>query len=199
MMAPPRRWWVGSRRSALTSSSLRTKPGHRPAETLASLATKLGLNCVGGKSGTTVARALQSGGTMVTYGGMSKQPVSVGTGSLIFDDITLVGAVDPRLSPPLPRRSHFDPRPTHPQTGFWMTRWNETRPKAERKMTDEGRLALSGELTLKYRTWYIPQWKDAFAEPPRRGQTPRRSSSSLDRDMDGGDGGGGGGAGGGWG
>ncbi|KAK3191099.1 mitochondrial 2-enoyl thioester reductase [Lecanicillium sp. MT-2017a] len=59
----------------------------------------LAMNCVGGKSATTLARALGEGGTMVTYGGMSKQPVSLPIGLLIFKDIRFVG--------------------------FWLSKWNE--------------------------------------------------------------------------
>nr|XP_055245787.1 enoyl-[acyl-carrier-protein] reductase, mitochondrial isoform X3 [Gorilla gorilla gorilla] len=36
---------------------------------------RLALNCVGGKSSTELLRQLARGGTMVTYGGMAKQPV----------------------------------------------------------------------------------------------------------------------------
>lgn len=37
---------------------------------------RLALNCVGGKSSTELLRHLAPGGTMVTYGGMAKQPVT---------------------------------------------------------------------------------------------------------------------------
>ncbi|KAJ1498238.1 hypothetical protein HMI54_010390 [Coelomomyces lativittatus] len=45
------------------------------------------------------------GGTMITYGGMSKEPVIVPTSALIFKDIQL--------------------------KGFWMTRWKHTHTKQE--------------------------------------------------------------------
>lgn len=69
----------------------------------------LGLNCVGGRSALTVLRNLANHGTMVltlidtryyivrkqfnkvTYGGMSRKPLTVPTGSLIFNDIKVVG------------------------------------------------------------------------------------------------------------
>ncbi|KAJ3242140.1 hypothetical protein HDU78_001518 [Chytriomyces hyalinus] len=60
---------------------------------------KLGLNCVGGKSAASIARWLQPGASLVTYGGMSKQPVEIPTSLLIFNDLKV--------------------------EGFWMTRWNE--------------------------------------------------------------------------
>lgn len=59
---------------------------------------KLAFNCVGGKSSMVLFRYLQPKGTMVTYGGMSKQPVTVPTGSLIFNDVKV--------------------------RGFWMSKWN---------------------------------------------------------------------------
>ncbi|XP_030372741.1 enoyl-[acyl-carrier-protein] reductase, mitochondrial [Scaptodrosophila lebanonensis] len=60
---------------------------------------KLAFNCVGGKSATEVTRHLDNGGIMVTYGGMSREPVTVATGPLIFKDIAF--------------------------RGFWMTRWSK--------------------------------------------------------------------------
>ncbi|XP_009620832.3 enoyl-[acyl-carrier-protein] reductase, mitochondrial-like [Nicotiana tomentosiformis] len=51
----------------------------------------LGLNCVGGNAATLVVKFLKQGGTMVTYGGMSKEPVTVSTSYFVFKDITLKG------------------------------------------------------------------------------------------------------------
>ncbi|XP_023165137.1 enoyl-[acyl-carrier-protein] reductase, mitochondrial [Drosophila hydei] len=69
---------------------------------------QLALNCVGGKSATEVSRHLNDRGVMVTYGGMSREPVTVATGPLIFKDIAF--------------------------RGFWMTRWaKENFNAAERK------------------------------------------------------------------
>ncbi|KAL7887275.1 hypothetical protein AOLI_G00049960 [Acnodon oligacanthus] len=58
---------------------------------------KLALNGVGGKSATELLRHLQSGGTMVTYGGMAKQPITVPVSALIFKDVKI--------------------------RGFWVTQW----------------------------------------------------------------------------
>uniref|UniRef100_A0A182XGS9 Enoyl-[acyl-carrier-protein] reductase, mitochondrial n=1 Tax=Anopheles quadriannulatus TaxID=34691 RepID=A0A182XGS9_ANOQN len=60
---------------------------------------RLALNCVGGKSALELARQLDQAGVMVTYGGMSREPVTVPTASLIFKDLRFVG--------------------------FWMTRWTK--------------------------------------------------------------------------
>uniref|UniRef100_A0A2K6V4K8 Enoyl-[acyl-carrier-protein] reductase, mitochondrial n=1 Tax=Saimiri boliviensis boliviensis TaxID=39432 RepID=A0A2K6V4K8_SAIBB len=52
---------------------------------------RLALNCVGGKSSTELLRHLARGGTMVTYGGMAKQPVIASVSLLIFKDLKLRG------------------------------------------------------------------------------------------------------------
>ncbi|KAF2457847.1 trans-2-enoyl-CoA reductase-like protein [Lineolata rhizophorae] len=63
---------------------------------------KLGLNCVGGKLATSMAKALSSEGHLVTYGAMSKQPVQLPAPLLIFKNI------------------HFD--------GFWVSKWSDSNP-----------------------------------------------------------------------
>ncbi|CAO2145293.1 unnamed protein product [Urochloa humidicola] len=49
----------------------------------------LGFNCVGGNSASLLLKFLRQGGTMVTYGGMSKRPVTAPTSYFIFKDISL--------------------------------------------------------------------------------------------------------------
>lgn len=61
---------------------------------------RLALNCVGGKSSTQLLKLIAPSGTMVTYGGMSKEPVIVPTSALIFSDVRV--------------------------RGFWMTKWYQT-------------------------------------------------------------------------
>jgi mitochondrial enoyl-[acyl-carrier protein] reductase / trans-2-enoyl-CoA reductase len=68
----------------------------------------LALNCVGGKNALEVLRHLQHSGKMVTYGGMSREPVNIPTGALIFKNLSF--------------------------HGFWMTAWNE---KASPVVKDE--------------------------------------------------------------
>ncbi|XP_066140675.1 enoyl-[acyl-carrier-protein] reductase, mitochondrial-like [Euwallacea fornicatus] len=60
---------------------------------------KLALNCVGGKNALECLRHLQNGSPMVTYGGMSRDPLTIPTSSLIFKDLQF--------------------------RGFWMTRWSK--------------------------------------------------------------------------
>ncbi|XP_067366659.1 enoyl-[acyl-carrier-protein] reductase, mitochondrial isoform X3 [Channa argus] len=75
---------------------------------------KLALNGVGGKSATEILRHLQVGGSMVTYGGMAKQPVTVPVSALIFKDLKV--------------------------RGFWVTQWKRDHSHDERifrSMLDE--------------------------------------------------------------
>ncbi|KAJ5772017.1 hypothetical protein N7520_002546 [Penicillium odoratum] len=63
---------------------------------------RLALNCVGGKNATALAKTLAPDSHMVTYGAMSKQPVALPSGLLIFKNIT------------------FD--------GFWVSKWGDKNP-----------------------------------------------------------------------
>ncbi|KAI6783060.1 trans-2-enoyl-CoA reductase-like protein [Emericellopsis cladophorae] len=71
----------------------------------------LGLNCVGGKNATALARSLSEGGTLVSYGGMAKQPVALPVGLLIFKDIRFVG--------------------------FWLSKWNEKDVQGRKHMIND--------------------------------------------------------------
>lgn len=90
----------------------------------------LGFNCVGGDSASLVLKFLRQGGTMVTYGGMSKKPVTVSTSSFIFKDLAL--------------------------RGFWLQKWmNAGKAKECRAMIDH-LLDVVQEGKLKYETHLIP-------------------------------------------
>jgi mitochondrial enoyl-[acyl-carrier protein] reductase / trans-2-enoyl-CoA reductase len=67
---------------------------------------RLALNAVGGDSAGTLSKSLGEGGKLVTYGGMSKQPIKLATGPLIFKDLSY--------------------------HGFWMTRWYANHSAQER-------------------------------------------------------------------
>lgn len=58
---------------------------------------RLGLNSVGGSSALQIAQVLAPGGTLATFGAMSKQALKIPTGLLIFRDLKF--------------------------QGFWLTRW----------------------------------------------------------------------------
>lgn len=68
---------------------------------------RLGLNCVGGKPVTAMAKILSSEAHLVSYGAMSKQPITLPTGLLIFKNI------------------HFD--------GFWVSKWSDRNPAEKEK------------------------------------------------------------------
>ncbi|XP_039756202.1 enoyl-[acyl-carrier-protein] reductase, mitochondrial-like [Pararge aegeria] len=72
----------------------------------------LALNCVGGKSALEVVRYLEKTGVMVTYGAMSRDPVTIPNSALIFKDISF--------------------------HGFWMTAWKEkaSMDEKEKMMAD---------------------------------------------------------------
>lgn len=52
---------------------------------------RLGLNCVSGQAVADMAKYLAPGSTLVTYGGMSKRPLTMPVSQLIFRDIHLSG------------------------------------------------------------------------------------------------------------
>jgi len=72
---------------------------------------RLGLNCVGGKSAAAMAKVLAPEGHLVTYGAMSKQPVELPSGLLIFKNIVL--------------------------DGFWVSRWSDANPEEKRRTVEE--------------------------------------------------------------
>lgn len=51
----------------------------------------LAFNAVGGESASLLSKCLDQGGTMVTYGGMSMKPITVGTPQFIFRNLQFVG------------------------------------------------------------------------------------------------------------
>ncbi|KAI9761692.1 MAG: mitochondrial 2-enoyl thioester reductase [Candelina submexicana] len=72
---------------------------------------KLGLNCVGGKNATAIAKVLDEDACLVTYGAMAKQPLQLPTGLLIFKNI------------------RFE--------GFWVSRWSERYPEEKRRTVED--------------------------------------------------------------
>ncbi|KAJ2686413.1 mitochondrial 2-enoyl thioester reductase [Coemansia spiralis] len=67
---------------------------------------KLGLNCVGGRMALAMTKHLGEGATLVSYGGMSRQPVVLPTSLLLFRDVRACG--------------------------FWMNKWYENCTPGER-------------------------------------------------------------------
>src|SRR5947209_474775 len=72
-------------------------------------AIRLALNAVGGENALRVAKCLAPDGTMVTYGAMSLQPLSIPNGMLIFKNLRF--------------------------TGFWVNKWYEAATPEQRAET----------------------------------------------------------------
>ena len=72
---------------------------------------KLGLNCVGGPQSLAMVKTLSPGGHLVTYGAMSKQPLSLPTGLLIFKDLKF--------------------------SGFWVSRWSDAHAQEKERTVEE--------------------------------------------------------------
>ena len=72
---------------------------------------KVGLNCVGGKPGTALAKFLSSEASMVTYGAMSKKPLELPASLLIFKNLNF--------------------------TGFWVSKWSDKHPDQKKQTVDD--------------------------------------------------------------
>jgi trans-2-enoyl-CoA reductase len=72
---------------------------------------KLGLNCVGGPQTLALVKTMSPGAHLVTYGAMSKQPLSLPTGLLIFKDLKF--------------------------SGFWVSRWSDANPQEKERTVEE--------------------------------------------------------------
>jgi len=72
---------------------------------------RLGLNCVGGALVNNMAKYLAPSSPMVTYGAMSRQPVNLPMGLLIFKDISF--------------------------HGFWVSRWSDKNPQEKEACVKE--------------------------------------------------------------
>lgn len=72
---------------------------------------RLALNSVGGKSSASIARKLEKNALMLTYGGMSKQPVTLPTSLHIFKGLT--------------------------SSGYWVTELNKEHPEVKVKTVED--------------------------------------------------------------
>jgi NADPH:quinone reductase-like Zn-dependent oxidoreductase len=95
---------------------------------------RLALNCVGGETTKQMLKLLGSSAHLVSYGAMSKQPVSIPTSYFIFKNLV----------------AH----------GFWQHKWyddhsREDRVKLLEKLTDIITSGNAGLAILAVRTWLI--------------------------------------------
>lgn len=93
-------------------------------------AIRLGLNAVGGDSALRIMNTLAFGGTLVSYGAMSLQPLKVPTGLLLFKDLRL--------------------------RGIWINKWYDDATPQERMQTFKPlfEMAKRGLLTTKVEKIY---------------------------------------------
>jgi len=108
---------------------------------------KLALNAVGGESVGRLCRALAPGGMVVTYGGVTAEPVRFPTRSLIFNDIQL--------------------------RGFWLDGWVRSHPAKETQAMYEKLLGLlrDGVLAQPIVARYpLAQWHGALEHAFRAGK-----------------------------
>ncbi|CAH8364373.1 unnamed protein product [Eruca vesicaria subsp. sativa] len=130
--------------SQLNVKNFKSLLGNTPEPTL-------GFNCVGGNAASLVLKTLREGGTMVTYGAMSKKPITASTSSFIFKDISL--------------------------RGFWLHKWmNLEKVKECRKMVDY-LIGLARDGKLKYETELVPfeDFASAFDKAlGKRGSHPKQ-------------------------
>ncbi|KAM7247726.1 hypothetical protein CapIbe_001679, partial [Capra ibex] len=104
---------------------------------------RLALNCVGGKSSTELLRHLAPGGTMVTYGGMAKQPVIASASQLIFKDLKL--------------------------RGFWLSQWKKDHSPGQLLLpsrgADSGEDCHGGQPSKENKLWLQPDWAQILLPP----------------------------------
>jgi trans-2-enoyl-CoA reductase len=112
---------------------------------------RLALNCVGGRATADMVRLLDTKSTLVTYGGMAKQPLSFNTADFIFKDLKAVG--------------------------FWVTDWRQKNKKEFETVVDHlCTLIYNNQLKPpKFEEFKLNDFKNAF----HRAQTPQTNIRVL--------------------
>ena len=108
-------------------------------EHLGGATARLAFNAVGGESALRLMKLLEEGGTHITYGAMSRKPLTLPNGLLIFRDIRL--------------------------RGLWVTKWLEQAPFEEVRATYEklAELVNAGRLVQKVDSVFsLEEWPAAL-------------------------------------
>jgi trans-2-enoyl-CoA reductase len=108
-------------------------------EHLGGATARLAFNAVGGESALRLMKLLEEGGTHITYGAMSRKPLTLPNGLLIFRDIRL--------------------------RGLWVSRWLEQAPCEEVRATYENlaQLVNAGRLVQKVDSVFsLEEWPSAL-------------------------------------
>ncbi len=115
---------------------------------IGSHSAKLGLNAVGGSSALTICKCLSDKATLVTYGGMDRQPSPFPTRYLIFNDLSL--------------------------RGFWVSQWyrDASRATIERMHETIAEKMQAGAISTPVEATYsLNEWKPALEHSLRPGKS----------------------------
>src|SRR4029079_9994485 len=119
----------------------------------------LGLNSVGGDSALRLANCLAPGGTLVSFGAMSLQPLKIPTGLLIFKDLRFRGIWINKCydnATPSERMETFQPLFEMARRGLLKTKVEKAYPLSEVKaaVTHAAQGKRSGKIILEF------QWRE---------------------------------------
>ena len=120
----------------------------RVKEATGGAAIQLGIDAVGGIATDRLAGCLAEGGTVVNYGGMSREPCQVTPRNLVFNDVAL--------------------------RGFWLARWFRKAPRDKQValMTEIATQIATGKLHAKVQATYdVSEIKDAVAAAASGGRS----------------------------
>jgi trans-2-enoyl-CoA reductase len=118
-------------------------------------AIRLGLNSVGGDSALRLANCLAPGGTLVSFGAMSLQPLKIPTGLLIFKDLRFRGIWINKWydnATPAERMETFQPLFEMAKRGLLKTRVDKAYPLSEVKaaVTHAAQGKRSGKIIFEF-------------------------------------------------
>ena len=116
---------------------------------------RLGLNSVGGDSALRLANCLAPGGTLVSFGAMSLQPLKIPTGLLIFKDLRFRGIWINKWydkATPSERMATFQPLFNMARRGLLKTKVEKAYPLSEVKpaVTHAGQGKRNGKIILEF-------------------------------------------------
>lgn len=146
---------------ALTETELTNKENPISKEIREAGPIKLALNCLGGKPAVTQLKFLGESGTLVTYGAMTRSPMPLPAGPMIFRDIRL--------------------------RGFWMSGWirRESRSKRQAMLNHLAEWFARG-LIRSSPSIFLPldEWKQAIAMSTFSDQLPGTIKEKVILTMD---------------
>lgn len=126
-------------------------------EILAKEPLTLALNCVGGQSATQLSRCLSLHGTLVSYGGMSRRPLNLPVGLLIFKNIRCMG--------------------------FWLSMFNQRAPEGKKAAVNEilglTRAGLFRDSPVEEVEWNWDSKTEGLRDAVARGLEGRRGKKGI--------------------